>query len=150
MFWSCFHCASCVFPVLLYRGTLVLGYTEAELCNHGSGYQFIHAADMLHCAENHMRSKTALLLHTVLSCSVVHGDWQTEIKNVRSHFKRTVYCMLSSSYCMLSCTFYMLSCSFYMLSSTFYMLSCTFYSQCPWGDFLNRFIPATSKKWMVS
>ncbi|XP_070989368.1 aryl hydrocarbon receptor-like isoform X1 [Oncorhynchus clarkii lewisi] len=37
------------------KGTMVLGYTEAELCNHGSGYQFIHAADMLHCAENHMR-----------------------------------------------------------------------------------------------
>uniref|UniRef100_A0A4W5P6Z9 Aryl hydrocarbon receptor n=1 Tax=Hucho hucho TaxID=62062 RepID=A0A4W5P6Z9_9TELE len=56
------------------KGKMVLGYTEAELCNRGSGYQFIHAADMLHCAENHMRSKTALLLHTVLSCSVVHGD----------------------------------------------------------------------------
>uniref|UniRef100_A0A8C8FWL8 Aryl hydrocarbon receptor n=1 Tax=Oncorhynchus tshawytscha TaxID=74940 RepID=A0A8C8FWL8_ONCTS len=37
------------------KGKMVLGYTEAELCNHGSGYQFIHAADMLHCAENHMR-----------------------------------------------------------------------------------------------
>uniref|UniRef100_A0A674B0A2 Aryl hydrocarbon receptor 1a n=1 Tax=Salmo trutta TaxID=8032 RepID=A0A674B0A2_SALTR len=37
------------------KGKMVLGYTEAELCNCGSGYQFIHAADMLHCAENHMR-----------------------------------------------------------------------------------------------
>ncbi|XP_045575125.1 aryl hydrocarbon receptor [Salmo salar] len=37
------------------KGMMVLGYTEAELCNCGSGYQFIHAADMLHCAENHMR-----------------------------------------------------------------------------------------------
>ncbi|XP_041759945.1 aryl hydrocarbon receptor isoform X2 [Coregonus clupeaformis] len=37
------------------KGKIVLGYTEAELCNRGSGYQFIHAADMLHCAENHMR-----------------------------------------------------------------------------------------------
>ncbi|KAK6327048.1 hypothetical protein J4Q44_G00026930 [Coregonus suidteri] len=37
------------------KGKMVLGYTEAELCNRGSGYQFIHAADMLHCAENHMR-----------------------------------------------------------------------------------------------
>ncbi|XP_061097458.1 aryl hydrocarbon receptor 1a isoform X1 [Conger conger] len=37
------------------RGKTVLGYTEAELCYHGTGYQFIHAADMLHCAENHIR-----------------------------------------------------------------------------------------------
>lgn len=35
----------------------MLGYTDAELCYHGSGYQYIHAADMLHCAENHIRSK---------------------------------------------------------------------------------------------
>lgn len=41
----------------LNRGKLILGYTEAELCMRGSGYQFIHAADMLHCAEYHIRSK---------------------------------------------------------------------------------------------
>ena len=41
----------------LYRGKIVLGYTEAELRVRGSGYQFIHAADMLYCAENHVRSK---------------------------------------------------------------------------------------------
>lgn len=40
-----------------FRGKIVLGYTEAELRVRGSGYQFIHAADMLHCAENHVRSK---------------------------------------------------------------------------------------------
>uniref|UniRef100_A0A673HM65 Aryl hydrocarbon receptor 1a n=1 Tax=Sinocyclocheilus rhinocerous TaxID=307959 RepID=A0A673HM65_9TELE len=28
---------------------------EEELCYCGSGYQFIHAADMLYCAENHIR-----------------------------------------------------------------------------------------------
>lgn len=39
------------------RGKIVLGYTEAELRVRGSGYQFIHAADMLYCAENHVRSK---------------------------------------------------------------------------------------------
>lgn len=27
-----------------------------ELCMRGSGYQFIHAADMMHCADNHVRS----------------------------------------------------------------------------------------------
>ncbi|XP_059568465.1 aryl hydrocarbon receptor isoform X2 [Myotis daubentonii] len=37
------------------KGKLVLGYTEAELCMKGSGYQFLHAADMLYCAEYHMR-----------------------------------------------------------------------------------------------
>ncbi|KAK2905702.1 hypothetical protein Q8A73_009645 [Channa argus] len=37
------------------RGMTVLGYSEIELCMKGSGYQFIHAADMMHCAENHMR-----------------------------------------------------------------------------------------------
>lgn len=41
----------------LFRGKIVLGYTEAELRVRGSGYQFIHAADMLYCAENHVRSK---------------------------------------------------------------------------------------------
>ncbi len=44
----------------LHRGKIVLGYTEEELCYSGSGYQFIHAADMLYCAENHIRSKTPL------------------------------------------------------------------------------------------
>ncbi|KPP72295.1 hypothetical protein Z043_108713, partial [Scleropages formosus] len=37
------------------KGKLVLGYTEKELCDRGTGYQFIHAADMLYCAENHVR-----------------------------------------------------------------------------------------------
>lgn len=44
-----------------FRGKIVLGYTEAELRVRGSGYQFIHAADMLYCAENHVRSKSELL-----------------------------------------------------------------------------------------
>ncbi|NXU22355.1 AHR protein, partial [Thalassarche chlororhynchos] len=37
------------------RGKVVLGYTETELCRRGSGYQFVHAADMMYCAENHVR-----------------------------------------------------------------------------------------------
>lgn len=45
----------------IFRGKIVLGYTEAELRVRGSGYQFIHAADMLYCAENHVRSKSQLL-----------------------------------------------------------------------------------------
>ncbi|XP_028427253.1 aryl hydrocarbon receptor isoform X2 [Perca flavescens] len=37
------------------RGKVVLGYSEVELCMKGSGYHFIHAADMMYCAENHVR-----------------------------------------------------------------------------------------------
>ncbi|XP_055734555.1 aryl hydrocarbon receptor-like isoform X1 [Salvelinus fontinalis] len=37
------------------RGKVVLGYSEMELCMRGSGYQFIHAADMMYCADNHVR-----------------------------------------------------------------------------------------------
>ncbi|KAL0183217.1 hypothetical protein M9458_022592, partial [Cirrhinus mrigala] len=36
------------------RGKVVLGYTEQELCMRGSGYQFIHAADMMYCADKHL------------------------------------------------------------------------------------------------
>ncbi|XP_028822527.1 aryl hydrocarbon receptor-like [Denticeps clupeoides] len=39
------------------RGKIVLGYTELELCMRGSGYQFIHAADMMHCADHHLRKE---------------------------------------------------------------------------------------------
>lgn len=35
----------------------MLGYNEIELCMRGSGYQFIHAADMMYCADNHLRSE---------------------------------------------------------------------------------------------
>ncbi|XP_054509041.2 aryl hydrocarbon receptor-like [Agelaius phoeniceus] len=37
------------------KGKIILGYTEAELRMCGTGYQFVHAADMLYCAENHVR-----------------------------------------------------------------------------------------------
>ncbi|XP_069762790.1 aryl hydrocarbon receptor-like [Narcine bancroftii] len=37
------------------RARIVLGYSELELCMRGSGYQFIHAHDMLYCADNHVR-----------------------------------------------------------------------------------------------
>lgn len=46
---------------LFCRGKIVLGYTEAELRMCGTGYQFVHAADMLYCAENHVRSKSPFL-----------------------------------------------------------------------------------------
>lgn len=36
------------------RGKVILGYTEQELCMRGSGYQFVHAADMMYCADKHL------------------------------------------------------------------------------------------------
>lgn len=39
---------------------MVLGYNEVELCMKGSGYNFIHAADMMYCADNHIRSTCGL------------------------------------------------------------------------------------------
>lgn len=46
----------------VHRAKLVLGYSEIEISRKGSGYNFIHAADMLYCAENHVRSKSEALL----------------------------------------------------------------------------------------
>lgn len=50
--------------MLFSRGKIILGYSETELCMKGSGYQFIHAADMMYCADNHIRSMFALHAHT--------------------------------------------------------------------------------------
>ncbi len=49
------------FVLPLSRGKIILGYSETELCMKGSGYQFIHAADMMYCADNHVRSMLAIL-----------------------------------------------------------------------------------------
>lgn len=38
------------------RGTKVLGYSEAKL-RLRSGYEFIHSADMMHCADAHTKRK---------------------------------------------------------------------------------------------
>ncbi|XP_016895193.1 aryl hydrocarbon receptor-like isoform X1 [Cynoglossus semilaevis] len=55
------------------RGMVVLGYSEIEISMKGSGYQFIHAADMMHCATNHMRmiktGETGLTVFRLLSKS---------------------------------------------------------------------------------
>lgn len=59
-----------------YRGKIVLGYTEAELRVRGTGYQFIHAADMLYCAENHVRSETTFtwfFLVLLFWCAAQHS-----------------------------------------------------------------------------
>ncbi|TSK34727.1 Aryl hydrocarbon receptor [Bagarius yarrelli] len=70
------------------KGTLVLGYTEAELCYHGSGYQFIHAADMLHCAENHIRMmKTGETGLTVFRLLTKQSRWVWLQSNARLIYK---------------------------------------------------------------
>ncbi|NWR56867.1 AHR protein, partial [Bucorvus abyssinicus] len=58
------------------RGKVVLGYTEMELCRRGSGYQFVHAADMMHCAENHVKMmKTGESGLTVFRLLTKKGSW---------------------------------------------------------------------------
>ncbi|XP_074950280.1 uncharacterized protein LOC142057689 [Phalacrocorax aristotelis] len=57
-------------------GKVVLGYTEMELCRRGSGYQFVHAADMMYCAENHVRMmKTGESGLTVFRLLTKKGGW---------------------------------------------------------------------------
>ncbi|KAF3843474.1 hypothetical protein F7725_002323 [Dissostichus mawsoni] len=70
------------------RGKIILGYTETELCMKGSGYQFIHAADMMHCANNHVRmiktGETGLTVFRLLSkCS----GWVWVKSNAKLIFK---------------------------------------------------------------
>ncbi|KAJ8004774.1 hypothetical protein DPEC_G00139770 [Dallia pectoralis] len=70
------------------KGTMVLGYTEAELCDRGSGYQFIHAADMLYCAENHLRMiKTGESGLTVFRLLTKLSDWIWVQANARLVYK---------------------------------------------------------------
>ncbi|KAL6082196.1 hypothetical protein STEG23_003514, partial [Scotinomys teguina] len=66
------------------KGQLVLGYTEVELCTKGSGYQFIHAADMLYCAESHIRMiKTGESGMTVFRLLAKHRRWRWVQSNAR-------------------------------------------------------------------
>uniref|UniRef100_A0A8C2QDF8 Aryl hydrocarbon receptor n=1 Tax=Cricetulus griseus TaxID=10029 RepID=A0A8C2QDF8_CRIGR len=66
------------------KGQLVLGYTEVELCTRGSGYQFIHAADMLYCAESHVRMiKTGESGMTVFRLLAKHSRWRWVQSNAR-------------------------------------------------------------------
>ncbi|KAL7886446.1 hypothetical protein AOLI_G00041670 [Acnodon oligacanthus] len=69
-------------------GKIVLGYTEEELCYRGSGYQFIHAADMLYCAENHIRMmKTSESGLTVFRLLTKLNGWVWVQANARIIFK---------------------------------------------------------------
>ncbi|KAG9261100.1 aryl hydrocarbon receptor-like [Astyanax mexicanus] len=70
------------------RGKVVLGYTEIELCMRGTGYQFIHAADMMHCADNHLRMiKTGESGLTVFRLLSKAGTWIWVQSNARLVFK---------------------------------------------------------------
>ncbi|TUA20070.1 Aryl hydrocarbon receptor [Bagarius yarrelli] len=70
------------------RGKVVLGYNEIELCMRGSGYQFIHAADMMHCADNHLRMmKTGESGLTVFRLLTKVGKWVWVQSNARLVYK---------------------------------------------------------------
>lgn len=71
------------------RGKVVLGYTEIELCMRGSGYQFIHAADMMYCADNHVRMmKTGESGFTVFRLLTKGGTWLWVQANARLVYKQ--------------------------------------------------------------
>uniref|UniRef100_A0A7M4FCK6 Aryl hydrocarbon receptor n=1 Tax=Crocodylus porosus TaxID=8502 RepID=A0A7M4FCK6_CROPO len=70
------------------KGKIVLGYTEAELCMRGTGYQFVHAADMLYCAENHVRMiKTGESGMTVFRLLTKENRWAWVQANARLVYK---------------------------------------------------------------
>lgn len=70
------------------RGKVVLGYNEIELCMKGSGYNFIHAADMMYCADNHIRMiKTGESGFTVFRLLAKSGKWVWVQANARLVFK---------------------------------------------------------------
>ncbi|KAM6129340.1 aryl hydrocarbon receptor-like [Pterocles gutturalis] len=70
------------------KGKIILGYTEAELRMHGTGYQFVHAADMLHCAENHVRMmKTGESGLTVFRLLTKENRWKWVQANARLVYK---------------------------------------------------------------
>ncbi|KAG9476272.1 hypothetical protein GDO78_003043 [Eleutherodactylus coqui] len=70
------------------KGSMVLGYTEAELCVRGTGYQFIHAADMMYCAENHVRMiKTGESGMTVFRLLTKENGWTWVQANARLVYK---------------------------------------------------------------
>nr|XP_019937581.1 PREDICTED: aryl hydrocarbon receptor-like [Paralichthys olivaceus] len=71
------------------RGKLVLGYTEVELVTPRSGYQFIHAADMMYCADNHLRMiKTGDSGFTIFRLLTKTGQWLWVQAQARIVFKK--------------------------------------------------------------
>ncbi|XP_076022060.1 aryl hydrocarbon receptor-like [Genypterus blacodes] len=70
------------------RGEVILGYNEIEISMKGSGYQFIHAADMMYCADNHIRMiKTGESGFTVFRLLSKGCTWVWVQANARLIFK---------------------------------------------------------------
>uniref|UniRef100_A0A8C8JT24 Aryl hydrocarbon receptor n=1 Tax=Oncorhynchus tshawytscha TaxID=74940 RepID=A0A8C8JT24_ONCTS len=70
------------------RGKVVLGYSETELVTRGSGYQFIHAAAMMYCADNHLKMiKTGETGFTIFRLLTKAGVWVWVQANARVVFK---------------------------------------------------------------
>ncbi|XP_061826878.2 aryl hydrocarbon receptor-like [Nerophis lumbriciformis] len=70
------------------RGKIILGYSEVELCINGSGYQFIHAGDMMHCADNHLRMmKTGESGMTIFRLLSKSGTWVWVKSNAKLFYK---------------------------------------------------------------
>lgn len=70
------------------RGEIVLGYTEKELCAPGSGYHFVHAADMMYCADQHLRMmKTGDTGATIFRLLTKNHTWMWVQSNARLVFK---------------------------------------------------------------
>uniref|UniRef100_A0A5F8GXD2 Aryl hydrocarbon receptor n=1 Tax=Monodelphis domestica TaxID=13616 RepID=A0A5F8GXD2_MONDO len=66
------------------KGRLVLGYTEAELCMRGSGYQILHAADMLYCADMIKTGESGM---TVFRLLTKENRWTWVQSNARLVYK---------------------------------------------------------------
>ncbi|XP_042200273.1 aryl hydrocarbon receptor-like [Callorhinchus milii] len=70
------------------KAKMVLGYTEMELCMRGSGYQFVHAADMLYCADMHVRlMKTGETGLTIFRLLTKWNEWVWVQSNARLVYK---------------------------------------------------------------
>lgn len=70
------------------RGMVILGYTEMELCSPGSGYHFVHAADMMYCADQHLRMmKTGHTGNTIFRLLTKGNSWMWVQSNARLVFK---------------------------------------------------------------
>ncbi|XP_028291424.1 aryl hydrocarbon receptor-like [Gouania willdenowi] len=70
------------------RGQSILGYSEEELRSKGSGYQFIHAADMMYCADRHLRMmKTGESGHTIFRLLSKSQSWIWVKSNAKMIFK---------------------------------------------------------------
>ncbi|XP_062390414.1 aryl hydrocarbon receptor-like [Sardina pilchardus] len=70
------------------RGKVVLGYSEVEISMRGSGYQFIHAADMMYCADSHIRMmKTGETGSTIFRLLSKHAGWVWVHSNAKLIYK---------------------------------------------------------------